>query len=121
MDIWFGNFDNYFQVLCILMIIDYISGIIIAIYNHRVNSSIGYKGILKKFGIIVCVSIARQIDILGIYDGEVVVRSVVLLFFSINEILSILENVSQLGVPIPKILKISLSKIDQDETKKMDS
>lgn len=118
MDILFGNFDNYFQVLCILMVIDYISGVITAIYKHEVNSSVGYKGILKKFGIIVCVSIARQIDVLEIYDGEVAVRSVVLLFFSVNEILSILENVSQLGIPIPKILKISLSKIDQDQTKK---
>ncbi len=118
MDILFGNFDHYFQVLCILMVIDYISGVITAIYKHEVNSSVGYKGILKKFGIIVCVSIARQIDVLEIYDGEVAVRSVVLLFFSVNEILSILENVSQLGIPIPKILKISLSKIDKDQTKK---
>lgn len=52
------------------------------------------------------------------YDGEVAVRSVDLLFFSINEILSILENLSQIGVPVPKILKLSLSKIDRDETKK---
>lgn len=117
MDILFGQFDEYFQAFVILMIIDYLSGIIAAIYKKEVNSSVGYKGILKKVGILLCISLARQIDILGIYDSKVIVRSVVLMFFTVNEIFSILENLGHIGIPIPTIFLSVLEKVKSSEVK----
>ena len=117
MDILFGQFDEYFQAFVILMIIDYLSGIISAIYKKEVNSSVGYKGILKKVGILLCISLARQIDILGIYDSKVIVRSVVLMFFTVNEIFSILENLGHIGIPIPTIFLSILEKVKSSENK----
>ena len=37
MDILLGQFDKYFQVFIILMIIDYLSGIIATIYKKEIN------------------------------------------------------------------------------------
>ena len=54
-----GGFDNMFISLLIFMIIDYITGIIKAIYQHKLNSKIGIKGILKKIGYIFIVVIAK--------------------------------------------------------------
>lgn len=117
MDVLFGQFDEYFQAFVILMIIDYLSGIIAAIYKKEVNSSVGYKGILKKVGILLCISLARQIDILGIYDSKVIVRSVVLMFFTVNEIFSILENLGHIGIPLPTIFLSVLEKVKSSEDK----
>ena len=117
MDILFGQFDEYFQAFVILMIIDYLSGIIAAIYKKEINSSVGYKGILKKVGILLCISLARQIDILGIYDSKVIVRSVVLMFFTVNEIFSILENLGHIGIPLPTIFLSVLEKVKSSEDK----
>ena len=117
MDILFGQFDEYFQAFVILMIIDYLSGIIAAIYKKEVNSSVGYKGILKKVGILLCISLARQIDILEIYDSKVIVRSVVLMFFTVNEIFSILENLGHIGIPLPTIFLSVLEKVKSSEDK----
>lgn len=104
MDLLFGGFDYYFQILIILMICDYISGVLTALYKKQFQSSIGYKGIIKKMGMIICITVAKQIDSLNIYDGEIVVRSVVLLFFSVNEMLSIVENLNKIGITIPNII-----------------
>ena len=110
MEAYIGNFDKYLQVFFILMLLDYVSGIIAAIYNKQLNSEIGYKGIMKKFAIIICISVARQIDILDLYDSKILIRPLVLMFFTINEILSILENLAKTGIPVPEIMNHTLQK-----------
>ena len=110
MEAYIGNFDKYLQVFLILMLLDYVSGIIAAIYNKQLNSEIGYKGIMKKFAIIICISVARQIDILDLYDSKILIRPLVLMFFTINEILSILENLTKTGIPVPEIMNHTLQK-----------
>lgn len=110
MEAYIGNFDKYLQVFLILMLLDYVSGIIAAIYNKQLNSEIGYKGIMKKFAIIICISVARQIDILDLYDSKILIRPLVLMFFTINEILSILENLAKTGIPVPEIMNHTLQK-----------
>lgn len=97
----FGGFDDYFQILIILMIADYVTGVLTALYKKEFHSNIGYKGIIKKVGMLICITVSKQMDSLNLYDGEVCVRSVILLFFSINEILSILENMSKIGITMP--------------------
>lgn len=99
-----GNFDNFLEVLLVLIVIDYVSAILSAIHNKKISSSIGYKGIIKKFGIIFFVSLSQQIDKLNIYEDNNI-RYLVLSFFIINEILSILENLKSLNLPIPDVFK----------------
>lgn len=99
-----GNFDNFLKVMLILIVIDYVSAILSAIYNKKISSSIGYKGIIKKIGIIFFISLSQQIDNLNIYE-DTNIRYLVLSFFIFNEILSILENLKSLNLPVPDIFK----------------
>ncbi len=107
MNFIFGGFDNYFKILIILMTCDYISGVLTALYKKEFHSAIGYKGIIKKVGMLLCITVAKQLDSLNFYEEEVAIRSVVLTFFIINETLSIFENLNKIGIDIPiSILKI---------------
>lgn len=101
-----GGLDNLFITLLIFMALDYITGIIKAIYKKKLNSKLGLKGILKKLGYIVIVVVATLFDHL-IGDSTMAVRSLVIYFFISNEALSILENWSMMGLPLPnKIFQV---------------
>ena len=57
-----GGFDVAMQCLLVAIVLDYISGIIKAFVLKQLSSSIGFKGILKKFGVLVVVALAVLID-----------------------------------------------------------
>lgn len=96
-----GGFDNLFITLLIFIAIDYITGVIKAIYQKKLNSKLGLKGILKKLGYIFIVMIATLFDYL-IGDSTLAVRSLIIYFFISNEAISILENWALMGLPLPK-------------------
>lgn len=96
-----GGFDNLFLTLLIFIAIDYITGIIKAIYQKKLNSKLGIKGILKKLGYIFIVIIATSFDYL-IGDKTMAVRTLCIYFFISNEAISILENWGSMGLPLPK-------------------
>lgn len=96
-----GGFDTDIKVLIGVIIIDYITGLVKAIYLKNINSTIGLKGIIKKMGYLVIVALSVQIDkIIGIES----VRTIVIYFFVANEGISILENWGLMGLPLPKKL-----------------
>ena len=106
----FGGWDKTFQVLLVFIIVDYISGIIAAMYNKKLNSRVGFKGIAKKVLIFMMVAVAVQLDrLLGI-DNQVV-RMATCFFYIANEGLSILENGGKLGVKYPKVLESTLEQL----------
>lgn len=104
MNIFFGKIDNLFQVFLILTFLDYVSGVLSAYYTNQINSSIGNKGIIKKIGVIICVILARQIDVLNLYPN-VEVKNIVIIFFIANEIISIIENIKKIEIKTPKIIE----------------
>lgn len=97
-----GGLDKLIIALLILMILDYITGLIKAIYNKQLSSGIGFKGLLKKVLILVVVAVAV---IAEQHLGVPAVREIVIMFFAVNEAISILENAAQMGLPIPEKLK----------------
>lgn len=98
-----GGIDKLIIMLLIIMAIDYITGICKAIINKKLNSIIGIKGIIKKIGYLLIVALSVLIDkILGDADA---IRMLVIYFFIANEGISILENWSEMGLPLPKKLK----------------
>ncbi len=113
-----GGFDNMFISLLIFIVIDYITGIIKAIYQHKLNSKIGINGILKKIGYIFIVVIATLFDYL-IGDSTLAVRSLVIYFFISNEAISILENWALMGLPLPKKIFQVFESLN-DNNKKVD-
>lgn len=102
-----------FVVLLVVMITDYLTGMAEAYVNKTLNSRIGVVGILKKIGYIVAVAVGVVADYLitnalikigidinvGGYIGLVVT-----IWFIINELISILENLTEIGTPLPKFL-----------------
>ena len=108
--------EAMFPVMVILlccMVIDFISG---CIANGRVeglSSKAGVKGVIKKVGYLCVISVAMFFDYLIMYSLNLMniqysIRMffglLVTVWFILNELLSILENVSKLGVPIPDFL-----------------
>lgn len=108
----FGGWDVALQCLLIFVVIDYVTGMIKAGIRKEWNSTLGFKGILKKIGILTLIAVAAQIDVLTNMNG--VVRTLVIYYFVANEGLSILENLAQSGVPIPEFLKSKLIKLKED-------
>lgn len=111
--IWLvGGIDIALSCLLVAIVIDYISGIIKAYETKTLSSAIGFRGILKKVGILLIVMLAVLVDRITIDNGGV--RTLVIYYFVANEGLSILENLAQAGLPIPKSLKNALKVIKKD-------
>lgn len=111
---WFGyivgGVDGFMTALIVLMVLDYITGIMCAIVDKQLSSSIGFKGIFKKILIIMLVGVAHIVDmnVVGSHDA---LRSAVICFYVSNEGVSVLENASRLGLPIPEKLKAVLAQL----------
>lgn len=107
-----GGFDIALQCLLIAIALDYISGIVKAFTTKTLSSSIGFKGILKKIGVLLLVMVAVLIDNVTGQTGAI--RTLVIYYFVANEGLSIIENLSIAGVPIPKTLKKALKALRKE-------
>lgn len=108
---WFlGGLDGFLYALIIFVIIDYITGIMVAIINRELSSAIGARGIFKKILIFIIVAIAHIIDSRLIGDSSVI-RTAVIFFYLSNEGISILENAARIGLPIPQKLKNLLAQL----------
>lgn len=104
-----GGFDIALQSLLIVMIVDYLTGIASAIYNKELSSKIGFKGIIKKFSYLCVVALSVVIDNLTGQGG--LIRTLVIYFFVANDGLSIIENMTEMGVKLPQKLIDSLEQI----------
>ena len=103
-----GGWETAIQTLVVFMLIDYITGIMLAILNKSnktkgggLSSEVGLRGIFKKFGMLIVVIIANRLDALA---GTDVIRNGCIIILVANEGLSIIENLGTMGVPVPKIL-----------------
>lgn len=109
----FGGWDVALIVLITFMVIDYITGVSVAVINKTLNSETGAKGLLKKLSIIMMLIVGVLLDRL-INDGAWVFRTLVAYFYIANEGISIIENLSLLGVPVPKKIKRMLEQLQLD-------
>ena len=109
-----GEIDVALICLLIAIVLDYISGIIKAYNTKKLSSKIGFKGILKKIGILVLVMLSVLIDRVSGNTGAI--RTLVIYYFVANEGLSILENLGEAGIPIPNAIKKAL-KVLKDQSK----
>ena len=89
---------------------DYITGVMCAIADHRLSSEIGFKGICRKILIFLLVGIGHMLDMHIIGTGSVL-RTAVIFFYLSNEGVSLLENAGHLGLPIPEKLKAVLEQL----------
>lgn len=117
-------------ILICAMIIDYATGMTAAFYNAELSSKKGIKGIIKKVGYLALVAAAMILDWL-ISQGlqqinvnmnySVFFAVLVAVWLIINELISVLENLSRMGVPIPNFMKKLIDRlkttVDESEGK----
>ena len=117
---WIGYFlggcDGLLIALVAFAAIDYITGIMCAVSEKKLNSKVGFKGICRKVLIFTLVGVANIIDVQVIGTGSVL-RTAVIFFYLSNEGVSLLENAAHLGLPIPKKLKEILVQLHDRDNK----
>jgi toxin secretion/phage lysis holin len=117
---WFlGGADGFLYALIAFVVIDYITGVMCAIVDHKLSSEVGFKGICKKVLIFMMVGIGNIIDV-QVLGQAGVLRTAVIFFYLSNEGVSMLENAGHLGLPIPAKLKEVLEQL-HDRTEKEDT
>ena len=108
---WFlGGCDGLLYALIAFVAIDYITGVMCAVIDHRLSSEVGFKGIFKKVLIFLLVGIANILDVQVIGTG-CVLRTAVIFFYISNEGVSLLENAAYLGLPVPEKIKTVLEQL----------
>ena len=104
-----GGWDSALITLVIFMAIDFTTGLIAAAlgkskhsWTGRLSSKAGWYGLAKKFCTLLIIVVAVRIDIL---IGTTYVRDATCIGFCVNELLSIVENTSLMGVLYPDAIK----------------
>lgn len=108
-----GGFDKALECLIVVVVLDYITGVISAWYNKKLDSKVGIKGIVKKFSYFLLIVLSVEIDKTLGQIG--IIRNLVIYFFVANDGLSILENVGKMNIPIPKKLKEALLQLSEEK------
>ena len=112
--VFLGGMDGLIYALLAFSVIDYVTGIMCAIDKKELSSSVGFKGIARKIIIFSLVGVANILDVYIL--GHVgVLRAAVIFFYLSNEGISILENTSKLGLPVPEKLQNILQQLNKEE------
>ena len=108
---WFlGGADGFLYALIAFVVIDYITGVMCAISDKSLSSEVGFRGICRKVLIFILVGVGNLLDVYILGEAGVL-RTAVIFFYLSNEGVSLLENASRLGLPIPEKLKEILQQL----------
>ncbi len=105
-----GGLDGLLIALLVFVALDYVTGVMCAISDHKLSSAVGFRGICRKVLILMLVGIGHVLDIHVVGTGSAL-RTAVICFYLSNEGISLLENASHLGLPVPDRLKTILEQI----------
>ena len=124
----FGEWTNLHTILVVLMLIDYVTGCVVAALGRSpktesggLSSKVGFVGLAKKGFIMAIVLLATMLD-RALGNTSLMFQSTALCYYIANEGLSILENAGLLGVPYPAKLRKALESLrekdkeDEDDT-----
>ena len=123
-----GGWDSALATLVVFMGIDFVTGILTAAMGKSkhsdsgsLSSKAGWIGLAKKFCILLMVVVGVRIDILV---GTNYIRDTVCISFCLNELLSIVENTTLMGIPYPPVIKKAIdvlqTKVGRTEDEKED-
>lgn len=114
LDYFLGGYDGLIIALLIFVVVDYITGVMCAIVDKKLSSEIGFKGICRKMLIFLLVGVVNILDVQVIGTSSVL-RTAVIFFYISNEGVSLLENATHLGLPVPEKLKVVLELLHDRE------
>lgn len=113
----FGGWDLALKILITFMVLDYVTGVIYAYVIKILNSEVGFRGLIKKCMILAVLIVGVELDRMLGNGGTWVFRTLVAYFYIANEGISLLENISNLGVPIPNKIRNALEQLNKDDDK----
>ena len=114
----FGGWDAAMITLVSIMVIDYLTGVLVAGVFHNspktengtLESKAGWKGLCRKGMTLLIVLVAARLDIIL---GTGFIRDAVIIGYIANETISIIENAGLMGVPIPEAIKKAIEVLQQ--------
>jgi len=112
-----GGLDGFIYALVAIVVLDYLTGVMCAIVERKLSSDIGFRGIFKKITIFVMVAVAHIVCSYVLSGDIAAIRTAVIFFYIANEGLSVLENATRLGLPVPQKLKDILVQLRNRNTK----
>lgn len=104
-----GGLDIALQSLLVVIVLDYLTGIAKGYVTKKLNSSRGFKGIVKKIAMLGLVALSVVIDHIAGDSG--LIRTMVIYYLVANEGLSIVENLAEMDIIIPEVLKEKLEQL----------
>ena len=110
---WLGGWDILLKTIVFLAVVDYITGLIKAVYLKVLSSETGFKGLLKKIVMFIVIAVAFVIQ--QLIGGTIPLRECVIMFYISNEAISLLENAA-IFVPIPEKLRDVLLQLRDKES-----
>lgn len=127
---WLGTLAIPVYILVGLNIADYFTGIAAAHYRgERVSSNLGFRGIAKKVCMWLLVALGAVADWLVLYAADMIgfssplhflVASAVAIWLICNELISILENIGDIGVQPPGFLQKLIEMVKSQAEQKGD-
>lgn len=120
----FGGWSADMTTLLIFMGIDLLTGWILAgifkksskTKNGALESKASFRGLCKKGGILICVLVAYRLDL---SLGTTYIKTAVIIGFMVNELISLVENIGLMGVPMPpqltKAIELLKNKSKEDK------
>ncbi len=127
--VYFRQLGAPFILFIIAMALDYLSGVARAWYNKKLSSKVGVKGFIKKLCYMLAVAVAVEVDFVIQLAAEQTTldltgcyfcATLVMVWFILNESLSILENIAGIGVPVPEFLLKLIKRLKQAAETKED-
>ena len=120
-----GSWDSALVTLIVFMGVDFFTGVVTAAMGSSkhtdsggLSSKAGWFGLANKVCTLLLIAVAVRMDILL---GTTYIRDAVCISFCLNELLSIVENTSLMGVPFPPVIKKAIdvlqTKVDRAEEK----
>lgn len=120
----FEGWDEALVTLVIFMVIDYVSGLIVAGVFHAskktesgtLESRAGWKGLCRKGVTLLFVLVAHRLDMA---IGVDYIRNAVIIGFMANELISIVENAGLMGIPLPKVIQNAIDILTEKSEKEV--
>lgn len=114
----YGEWTMLLSILLTLVVIDYVTGVVAAGMSGEIKSRAGLTGIARKIFIFVMVAVAHLVDKVLIevgFEVESLIFMAAIVFYIVNELISIFENAGRIGLPVPKQLKQAITILKGDD------
>jgi len=115
----FGEWSALMTILAAVMVLDYISGVLVAISGNslkteggHLDSKVGFIGLAKKAFILVIVLMATLLD-KALGAEAMVFQTATVCYYIANEGISVVENAGLMGLPVPDVVKRALEQMKE--------